>query len=210
MSASCFLGGSTTSFHITNPYIQEQVRHTEDVDVIISILSKNNWYDFCEQLRQRSFKQSSQDSIICRFRLDQLIVDVMPENPEILGFSNPWYSAAIANTQALELEHGVTINLVTPCYFLATKFAAFQGRGNNDLLSSHDIEEILNVIDGRLCIEQEIKDCISDVKTFIGKNVLLLIEHQDISSLLQSHTHGDDEKISMLYQRLKTIAKLAC
>ncbi|MBU0674360.1 MAG: hypothetical protein KJ950_06930, partial [Proteobacteria bacterium] len=41
------------------------------------------------------------------------------------------------------------INLVTAPYFLAGKFAAFAGRGNGDYLMSHDMEDIVAVLDGR-------------------------------------------------------------
>jgi hypothetical protein len=33
--------------------------------------------------------------------------------------------------------------------FVATKFEAFHGRGNNDHLASHDLEDIITVVDGR-------------------------------------------------------------
>jgi len=39
--------------------------------------------------------------------------------------------------------------MVLAPYFLATKLEAFDGRGKGDYLSSHDIEDIVAVLDGR-------------------------------------------------------------
>jgi len=38
--------------------------------------------------------------------------------------------------------------MVTGLYFLATKFAAFDGRGKGDYMASHDLEDIVAVVDG--------------------------------------------------------------
>ena len=39
--------------------------------------------------------------------------------------------------------------MVTAPYFMATKIEAFYGRGGDDFLGSHDMEDIITVIDGR-------------------------------------------------------------
>jgi hypothetical protein len=80
-----------------------------------------------------------------------LTIDVMPTDERILGFSNRWYAPAIASAQSIEIA-GARIRLVTPPYFIATKFEAFNGRGNNDYSGSHDLEDVIAVIDGRLVL----------------------------------------------------------
>ncbi len=49
------------------------------------------------------------------------------------------------------------IKSVTAPYFLATKFEAFKTRGNNDLLASHDYEDIITVIAGRINLAEEVE-----------------------------------------------------
>ena len=89
----------------------------------------------------------------------------MPDDPDVLGFSNRWYEDALNSATEFELQKGTIIRLVTPAYFLATKFEAYIGRGNNDPLSSHDIEDILNVVDGRPSIVDEIKSVSNELQT---------------------------------------------
>jgi hypothetical protein len=81
----------------------------------------------------------------------------MPTDENILGFSNRWYLPAIKNSVTIELEPDFEIRLVTAFYFLATKLEAFFGRGKGDYLVSHDLEDIINLINGRVEIVEEIK-----------------------------------------------------
>lgn len=82
-------------------------------------------------------------------RLGDLKVDFMPEDETILGFTNRWYGDTLEHAQFTKLSNGTSIQLIGPCHFVATKLAAYLGRGNDDPLASHDIEDLLNVVDGR-------------------------------------------------------------
>jgi hypothetical protein len=63
----------------------------------------------------------SENAPVCRWLVDSIKVDIMPTQEEILGFSNRWYLPAIKNADHIEIEKELTIRLVTPPYFLATK-----------------------------------------------------------------------------------------
>ena len=91
----------------------------------------------------------------------------MPTDERILGFSNRWYAPAIASAQSIEIA-GARIRLVTPPYFIATKFEAFNGRGNNDYSGSHDLEDVIAVTDGRPEIVEEVRRASSDVRSYIA------------------------------------------
>lgn len=73
-------------------------------------------------------------------RLGELKVDFMPDASSILGFTNRWYSSAIESATEVPLKSGVLIRVVEPVHFIATKLEAYLGRGNGDLLVSHDVE----------------------------------------------------------------------
>ncbi len=94
----------------------------------------------------------------------------MPTNEEILGFSNQWYSEALKNSVYIEIEKDISIRVVTAPYFLATKIEAFYGRGNNDFLLSHDIEDIISIIDGRKELIEEITKTSDELKLFLSEN----------------------------------------
>ena len=93
-----------------------------------------------------------------------MIVDVMPTDPEILGFSNPWHSEAVATVSGVTLPSpkgepfAIRIRLISARCFVATKIEAFLGRGRNDFCASHDIEDIVTIVNGRREITQEIGD----------------------------------------------------
>src|SRR5208283_2177257 len=85
---------------------------------------------------------------VCRWLSGDLIFDLMPTDSSILGFSTRWYHPALKNAQRTRI--GVSeIRVITAPYFLATKMEAFHGRGQNDFRMSHDLEDIVTVVDGR-------------------------------------------------------------
>ena len=149
-----FVGGCVTALHITDPVTRSAVRLTDDVDAILHVMGKGPWYQLMERLQRLGFRISPEDDITCRTRLrdgegPELIVDFMPDDPAILGFSNRWYPNALKTALPYLLPNGLEIRVVDPPHFVGTKLEAFQGRGNDDLLGSRDIEDLLNIVDGR-------------------------------------------------------------
>ena len=180
-----FVGGCATGLFITDPAMPE-VRATQDVDVIVEVASRMAYYRLEEELRLRGFKQDmSEDAPVCRWLVDRIKVDIMPTQEEILGFSNRWYLPAIKNADQLQLEDDLTIKLVSPPYFLATKIEAFNGRGGGDYLASHDMEDIITVLDGRPEIVTEIRSSSDDLKDFLSQTFRALLanaEFRDVDS----------------------------
>ncbi|MBI3228824.1 MAG: hypothetical protein HYZ45_01115, partial [Burkholderiales bacterium] len=147
-----FVGGCTTALLLTDEVTKAGVRHTEDVDLIVHVLSVREWYQLREELQQKGFKEVGLDAGSmpqCAMKLGKLRVDFMPDDPAILGFSNPWYTDALRTADPFVLSANLTIRLIKPEYFLATKLVAYIGRGQDDPMSSQDIEDVLNLFDGR-------------------------------------------------------------
>jgi len=144
-----FVGGCATGLLLTDP-AAPSIRVTEDVDAIVEATTLRQYYHLSESLRECGFVEDmTPDAPICRWRTKGVVLDVMPTNPEILGFGNKWFGPAAAAAVHIELYSGRLIRMVTAPYFLATKFEAFDGRGNRDYLISHDMEDIIVLIDGR-------------------------------------------------------------
>jgi hypothetical protein len=87
----------------------------------------------------------------------QAILDVMPLDEKILGFSNRWYRAAMEAATMHRLLRDLEIRVVTAPYFLATKIEAFRGRGRRNLMASRDLDDLIFVIDGRSTIVEEVQ-----------------------------------------------------
>lgn len=144
-----FVGGCVTGLLITDP-AAAPVRATRDVDAIVAVVSLADYQALSGQLRARGFVQTLKEGEPpYRWTLAGMKLDVMPTSDEILGFSNRWYEPAMQTANVVELRKALFIRLVAPPYFVATKLDAFLGRGGGDYLSSHDLEDVLSVIDGR-------------------------------------------------------------
>jgi hypothetical protein len=141
-----FVGGCATGLLIDDPGAA-RVRGTYDVDVIAEIASYAEYTVFSERLRALGFQEdTSEGAPLCRWRHGGLILDVMPLDPKILGFSNRWYSEALRAAEEVRLPAGSTIRAITASYFLGTKLEAFRGRGRDDYFSSHDLEDFMAVV----------------------------------------------------------------
>ena len=86
---------------------------------------------------------------MCRWTIGAALVDIMPSEERVLGFGNRWYPEAIRSAELFSLPSGRTIKLITAPLFLATKLQAFGGRGHGDYQASHDLEDIVALVDGR-------------------------------------------------------------
>jgi len=63
-------------------------RATTDVDVIVVVDSLSDYYRLSERLRGQGFREDPLSRVICRWRHGPLILDAMPTDESILGFSN--------------------------------------------------------------------------------------------------------------------------
>ncbi|MBI5603594.1 MAG: hypothetical protein HY879_09570 [Deltaproteobacteria bacterium] len=186
-----FLGGCAAGLFITDPAMPE-VRVTKDVDVIVEITSMVEYYKLEKELRNRGFEQGmNEDSSICRWLIEGIKVDVMPTQEDILGFSNRWYLPAIKNAVKVELKKGLTIRLVSSPYFLATKIEAFKGRGHGDYMASHDLEDIIIVLDGRPEIVAEIRNSSQDLINFLSGTFQRLLADEGFREAIPGHLLPD-------------------
>lgn len=162
-----FLGGASIGLWLSDPGAAEP-RVTVDVDVVV-VASAVEYYRLSERLRQRGFSEDSTSNVICRWRHSSgVVLDVMPTDASVLGFSNRWYPDAFETAVLVTLPDGQRIRAAAPVYIVATKIEAFRGRGANDYLASHDFEDIVRLLDGRPELIDEITVASSDVREFIG------------------------------------------
>jgi hypothetical protein len=163
-----FVGGCATALLITDP-AAAPVRATQDVDAIVAAASSQEFRRLGHALRERGFTQSAEEGEPpYRWTLGAMKLDVMPTDESVLGFSNRWYEVALRTAVSVELHQGLSIRLVAPPCFVATKLAAFEDRGKGDYLESHDLEDVLSVVDGRPEIVPEIAGAEADLRSYVG------------------------------------------
>lgn len=145
--------------------------------------------------------------MICRWRAGELVVDVMPTDERILGFSNRWYVPALPSALSVELA-AARIRLIAPEYFLATKLDAFRGRGESDVAASHDLEDAIAVIDGREGIEREVRAAEPTVRRYLVKQFEELLATRAFVDALPGFLLPDSasqERLPLLLDRLRAI-----
>lgn len=149
-----FVGGAVVGLYVDDP-AAPSVRPTKDVDIVIEVLSASALESLREVLRARGFKQSPQDTVICRFRLAGILVDVLSTKAVGWAPSNRWFAPGYTKLIQKEVS-GHAINLLPLPYFLATKLEAFKDRGRGDVRLSHDLEDVVYVLDNNSTWAEEI------------------------------------------------------
>lgn len=204
-----FLGGAATALLITDTAIPD-VRITNDVDVIVEIASRGEYYRLAESLRSLGFTEDiSEDAPLCRWRIDGIAVDVMPTDEEILGFSNQWYTQALRTATTREISDKMTIRVVTGPYFLATKIEAFYSRGKGDFRASHDMEDIISLLDGRPELGEDVMKAPEDVRKFLARTFNILLQNRDFLDALPGHLLPDSasqQRMPLLMKKIRQIA----
>lgn len=203
-----FLGGCATGLLVTDS-AAPPIRITKDVDVITELASLIDYYRFADKLRQQGFTEdSSEGAPLCRWVVAGVIFDVMPTEPAILGFGNRWYTAALRNAVQITLPSGLAIKRVSAPHFIATKLEAFRGRGNDDYLMSHDLEDVITVVDGRANLISEIQQSDIELKDYLAGEINQLLNNAHFQDALPGYLPGDaasQARLPLLKKRLHTI-----
>jgi predicted nucleotidyltransferase len=205
-----FVGGCTTALLLTDHYTLTQVRHTNDVDVIVRVVHMTGYYELLERLRARGFEEAMDgDGSICAMELQGMQVDFMPDRAGILGFTNIWYREALDTATQLDVGGDITVRIVRPDFFIATKIEAYLGRGHGDLLSSRDMEDILTLIDGRPSITEDLLQAPANLRRYVAERLAALKSERDFDYAVQAAANGDNDREDAMQQRIDVIISYA-
>lgn len=201
-----FVGGCAVGLLVTDA-TRPPARATQDVDLIAEVVSHGAYHALGRRLRSLGFKEDAGE-VICRWRLGDIKVDVMPTQERVLHFTNRWYAEAVPSAMKYELPDHTEILLVSAPYFIATKIEAFYGRGKGNFMS-HDIEDILTVVDGRAELSKELMDTSSDVQAYLRDEIDGLLANPVFVESLPMHFHPDaisQARVPTVLSRLRGIA----
>jgi predicted nucleotidyltransferase len=204
-----FTGGAIVGLLLTESGATD-VRPTDDVDAIVAITQYADYVSLQEQLRKLGFKHDM-DGPNCRFILDGLKVDIMPSEGTILGFTNRWYDIALRTAQEHLLADGTLIRVISAPAFIATKLEAFFDRGKGDLLLSHDMEDIVVVVDGRPELLDEIQAGDIDLLTYISDRFAEFVRDRQFIDSIGMHLlpdEGSQSRATIISDRINAISKL--
>lgn len=139
-----YVGGAVVSLYIDDP-AAEDVRPTKDVDISLEIVSLGQLESIREFLSEKGFRQSHEDQVMCRFRFEDVKVDVMSTRSIGWAPGNRWFEAGFPHAFVYNLD-GLLLWLLPLPYYLAAKFDAFHDRGGRDPRTSHDVEDIVYLL----------------------------------------------------------------
>lgn len=204
-----FVGGAVAGLLITDAAMPA-IRPTEDVDLLCQAVVLSAYHRIEDALRARGFVQDMRPQApICRWQIGPVVVDVMPPLEEVLGFANRWYPLALETAQPMMLPSGRPIKLIAAPVFVATKLEAFDGRGKRDFLFSHDLGDLLAVIDGRDALLDECRTSASELRGYLAERFRALLALPAFIDALPGHLPGDaasQERLPDLVAKLHQIA----
>ena len=206
----CVLVGGSAAGLLVTEVAGAPVRITRDVDMVVEVGSYASYSRLSERLRERGFSEdTSEDAPLCRWKHQDLILDVMAVEEKVLGFGNRWYRSAVEHAQPVELAPGLHIGMITAPYFLGTKFEAFASRGKGDYGASHDLEDIVVVVDGREELAAEITASANDLRTYLARWMTRLTTSTAFEAALPGYLmpdEGSQARMELVLDRMKFIA----
>ena len=161
-----FTGGATIVLYVEKA-IAAELRPTQDVDCVVEIFTKAEYYKLSNKLRERGLSEcTEQNAPICRWRYEEKIIDIMPCDDRVLGFSNRWYLEGIKRSIIYTLPSGRNIFIFSPLYILASKVEAFRGRGKN-FYHSKDIEDIIVLLNGCAELSAAFNNSSGEIRSYL-------------------------------------------
>ena len=207
-----FVGGQVAELLVTDP-ATVRMRATDDVDVVVPVTTRTAYHALQMRLIGLGFTPDQRAGApVCRMRTaDDLILDVMPLDEAILGFSNRWYPFALESATMFTLEPALDVRIASAAAFLAMKWEAFGTRGAADPMSSHDLEDLITVVAGRAGIIDDTRAAPDDVRHFIRARTTAFLATDWALGILEGNlpdarrVPGLVDSVFRRFQRLTTL-----
>lgn len=202
-----FVGGCATGLLVSRPLVAD-ARATEDVDAIVEVASLVGYHALADQLIARGFKQTIADNTPpFRWFWKSMQLDLVPLDEKVLGFANRWYRPGFEAAVSATLPSGLQVRHLSAPYFVATKLEAFKDRGNNDVYLSHDLEDIVTVVDGRDELFAELAAAPHEVRGYIVERFQAVLKHPEFSNVLPGIV-SQSRRAGLVLQRFENMARL--
>ena len=133
----------------------------------------------------------------------------MPLDEKILGFSSRWYRAAMESPATARLSEGLEIRTVTGPFFIATKLDAFKSRGQGDFFGSHDLEDLISVVDGRPALVTEVRAGAVELRVYVRAEIDGLLGTPGFLDALPGYLLPDaasQSRVGIVLRRLEELA----
>ncbi len=202
-----FVGGAVVDLY-TDDQSREEMRITDDIDIVVEVVNKGDYTKLEEQIRILGFRNDITSNVICRYKFNDIIVDVMPNDESVLGFSNKWYKEGIQNSFEFEIDLEASIYLFSVSYFIASKLEALKSeRHGADYRFNSDFEDVVYIFNNCTTIESDILQANESVKVYIKLELEKLLKRRNIeeeitASLEYSNQEFRKNRIIAIWKKL--------
>lgn len=201
-----YTGGATISLYL-DALSARDMRPTDDVDCVVEVTSQREYYRLSATLRDLGLSEDTSSSApLCRWLCEGVKLDVMPVDPQVLGFGNRWYERGVADAIDFNLPNGIEIKIFALAYLLASKIEAFSSRGHNQFYFSKDFEDIITLFNGCPNLIAEIAASEVEVRTFI--TAWVRTERKNLDAMAPAFLSNADRLVGRDKLLLETIAKV--
>lgn len=187
-----FVGGATVSLYTDRPF--REMRPTDDIDILIELVDYTGYARIEDQLRKKGFVNDIESEIIGRYKINGIIVDVMPTSAEVLGFTNRWYAEGFSVPMEKDLGEDCVIRIFQPAYFMASKLEAFKGRGKGDGRMSSDFEDIVFVLNNRNAIWDEMQKASPLLRKYLKQEFKRLLRTNYLYEWVSAHLDYTEQR----------------
>lgn len=200
-----YVGGAVVSLYINDP-AADDVRPTKDVDISLEILTLSELEQLRQELITRGFYQTFEDKVICRFRFEDIKVDVMSTQEIGWAPSDQWFAPGFKLLETIDFD-GVKIRILPLSYFLASKLDAYHERGGTDPRTSRDFEDIVYILDNRTDLVEVILNSPGDVLVFLQEEFSKIIASNLLREALQGNLYYETraKRFQIIKDQLKAI-----
>lgn len=184
-----FLGGATVALWITDPAAPEP-RPTKDVDVVVEVASRLAWHDFEERLRVQGLRNVPMGSR-CRRRRVACGRDAKRRvDPRIRE------PLAATGTRS-RTDHQAPFRAADPRDHPSVSDRDQAGSVDRPRARrpprSHDLEDIINLIDGREEIVAEVAAAPDDLRSYLSQEIAALLDQPRFRDALDGTIVGGGE-----------------
>lgn len=196
-----FVGGVVVSLYIDDPSA-EDIRPTKDIDLTFQITSVSKLESIRVALIEKGFREASDSKVTCRFKYEDLLVDVMSTQQVGWAPANRWFKLGFERSVKASVDD-VKIQLLPLPYFLATKFDAFFERGSKDMYASKDLEDIVYLFNHTSTIVKQVFTAPEGVRDYLIDSVKNILNDPVILSAIPGHLFYENAEEQLLEIRSK-------
>jgi len=199
------VGGAVLPLLLTDQIVS--ARPTHDVDVVVRVETTVEYHNLQKWLRNNGFAHV-EDGPICRWETKGKLVDVMPTDKDVLGFSNRWNETALESAQTHKLTDDLSIPVIAPPTFIASKQEAFRNRGESNFYGSTDLEDIITILDGRPEVVDELKSASKPLQSYVAGVFEDWCKRREFQSALPGHLQhasSSSGRVAVIEERIERI-----